>query len=113
MDIMPWLEENGLNKDKKTDTGKEAVVKEAVKALIAMSSSAKEADKVVVDFNKKFQIDIDDTVEILKQKYKYVAKLFDVDCTQRATYSPPGSGEFDKAATDYYSLLSILILSKW
>lgn len=100
-----------MGKDLIPSTPDEEIIEQAVKTFISMSSTTAEADKVIRDFNPDLQGT--ESLELLQRKYKYIIKLFDIDPTKRAAYSPPGSTDFDKAATDYYSLLSILILSKW
>ena len=89
---------------------KEAVDK-AVKALISLASSATEADQVVREFRP--DLDGEDTVALLTSKYNYVSVLFGVNQEARATCNPLNSTDFEVAVTNYYSLLSVLILRKW
>ena len=86
-------------------------IDKAVKALISLSSSAKEADKIVCEFKPEFSGQ--DTTELLKVKYVYVRGLFDIREEVSAACNAIYASDFEKAATDYYSLLSVLILRKW
>ena len=86
-------------------------VNKAVKALISLASSSTEADKVVREFRP--DLDGEDTVHLLELKYNYVSELFGVNQKARAACNPPAATSFAVAATNYYSLLSVLILRKW
>ena len=85
-------------------------IDKAVKALISLASSATEADEIVREFNP--ELDGEDTIPLLKNKYDYVSKLFGVNQEARAACNPQTATEFGIAATNYYSLLSILTLRR-
>ena len=86
-------------------------VDKAVKALIRLASSATEADKVVREFRP--DLDGEDTVSLLESKYDYISELFGVDKEARAACNPKAATDFEIAVTNYYSLLSVIILRKW
>ena len=90
---------------------RKTAVEKAVRALISLASSATEADKVVRKFNP--DLDGEDTVSLLESKYNYVSNLFGVNRKTRAACNPSAATPFDIAVTNYYSLLSVLILRKW
>ena len=87
-------------------------IDKAVKALISLASSSTEADKIVQDFNPDTLAGVD-TLDLLVAKYDYVSRIFGVNKAARAACNRQGITEFERAATDYYSLLSVLILRKW
>lgn len=84
--------------------------KKMERALISHAPSAIEADKIVRKFNSA--LDGEDTVQRLIDKYEYICDLFGVDKNTRAACDPSGASDFAMAATDYYSLLSVLTLKK-
>jgi hypothetical protein len=92
-----------------SNLSKEAI-DNTVRALISLASSAPEADKVVQEFNPEFK-DME-TVECLRKKYYYITKLFGIDSSKRASCNPSEATTLEKITTDYYSLLSIIILRK-
>lgn len=98
--------ENNTTEDKTQDA-----VDNAVKALIALASSAIEADQIVQDF--KADCRGKDTEPLLKSKYDYVTKIFNINQESRRFCHPADADDFELAATKYYSLLSVLILRKW
>jgi hypothetical protein len=84
----------------------------AVRALIALASSTIEADSVVRAFNE--HLDKDEKLPgVLQDKYNYVSSLFKIDQLKRASCDPDPNADLEIAATNYYSLLSVLILKKW
>ena len=89
----------------------DGIIRAAVKSLIALAPSAIEADRVVRRY--KVEFDRDETLEIVRGKYFYVLNLFNISAEDRAACNPHGASDLDKALTDYYSLLSVLILRKW
>ena len=87
-------------------------IDKAVKALISLASTVQAADNVVQEFKK--DLAGVETLDILCRKYLYVAGLFGIkNLEERAACNPPMATDIDIAATNYYSLLSILILRKW
>ena len=86
-------------------------IDKAVRALISLASSATEADAVVREF--KPDLDGEDTVSLLESKYDYVSGLFGVNQKARAACNPKAATDFEIAVTNYYSLLSVIILRKW
>lgn len=84
-------------------------IDKAVKALISLSSSAKEANDVIREFKPEF--DYNDTIQLLQKKFSYVKRLFNID--EDAACNSDEASLLEQAATDYYSLLSVLILRKW
>ena len=82
----------------------------AVKALVSLASSATDADRIIREFNP--ELDGDDTLGLLKEKYDYISRLFCVNQKAREACNPKLATEFENAITDYYSLLAILILRR-
>ena len=93
------------------NTLSEQEVARAIRALISLASTATEADQVVCEFKPEFTGD--ETVELLTAKYDYISKIFGVNQMARAAYNPPNPTPLEIAVTNYYSLLSVLILRRW
>jgi hypothetical protein len=72
--------------------------KDAIKALIELSGTWEEADKVIEEF-----ADIQD----IPQKIGYIKGMFDVSVVGRT------STEDDRAKYDYIAMLSAIVNKKW
>ena len=99
------------NQKSSTNIVSKEAIDHAVKSLISLALSAREADLVVRRFKPEFRGE--ETVDVLRMKYEYVKGLFRPDADLRDACTPDGATERDILATDYYSLLSVLILEKW
>jgi len=82
------------------------IIRDAVKALISLSSSSIEADRTIRDFYPEFQGE--ETIELLRSKLDFVKDIFGIEDDPISSH--PDETPRDKLIGDYYSLLSVVSL---
>jgi hypothetical protein len=105
-----FMAENTKQTQQISDEEKAKLLNSSIRALISLAPNSEEADKVVKNFKKDLP---KDDLECFQEKYKYVTSLFNIDANARKSCIKTDATELDKIKSDYFSLLSILILKRW
>jgi len=81
-----------------------------IKALIPLAFNAQDADKIILSYRK--DLAGEETYEKLYQKYSLIVNIFGINNTKNIKNNCDLNKNVELLKSNYYKLLSILILNK-